>query len=54
MTEYTVKRYHDGRLKAEGAKVMANSAAEALEKAKALFTEPDLASDTYEIEEDFT
>lgn len=53
MQEYRIIRLRDGKKMAEGARVLAISVADALVKAKQLFSEPECAGDTYEVEEDF-
>jgi len=53
LQEYRIIRLRDGKKMAEGARVLAISVADALVKAKQLFSEPECAGDTYEVEEDF-
>lgn len=49
MTTYTLERYHRGRLMAEGAKVKAENEAQAIEKARALFREPEYRNDKFKV-----
>lgn len=53
LSEYKVDRYRNGNKMAEGAKVKAKSALDALQKAKRLFGAEDQRGITYEISEDF-
>lgn len=46
---YDVDRFHDGRLKAEGARVTARSEEEALKKAKSLFWEEQYIYDIFKV-----
>ena len=47
---YKLRRWHNGRLMASGAEVRASNDAEAIEKARALFYEPEYRNDKFEIE----
>ena len=47
---YKLKRWHNGRRMAEGAEVRATGDAEAVAKARALFSEPEHRHDRFEIE----